>query len=79
MQDYTTGPVPTGPRGSQAASLPPLGRPGMVPPHPNYGLSPAEGFHSAGGRLAAYGHGGLTQLMQMNRGGDLGPPLFMPG
>ena len=80
MQEYTSGPVPAGPRGNQSAALPPLGRPGMVHPHPNYGLSPAEGFHSAGGHLA-YGHGGLTQLMQMNRvsGGDLGPPLFMPG
>ncbi len=52
----------------------------MVHPHPNYSISPAESFHSAGGRLA-YGHGGLTQLMQMNRvpASDLGPPLFMPG
>jgi len=70
-----------GARGSQGAGLPPIGRPGMVhTPHGNYSLTPAaEGFHSASGRLA-YGHGGLTQLMQMNRvPGDLGPPLFMPG
>ena len=82
-QDYKSVSVQAGgARGSQAAGLPPIGRPGMVHPHPNYGLSPAEGFHSAGGRLAyGHSHGGLTQLMQMNRvpGGDLGPPLFMPG
>ena len=57
----------------------------MVHPHPNYVMSPAEGFHSAGGHLAY--RPGLSQLMQMNPSlarvpaglsGDLGPPLFMP-
>ena len=63
-----------------------LSGPGMVHPHPNYGMSPAEGFHSASGHLTY--RPGLGQLMQINAPlarvpaglpGDLGPPLFMPG
>lgn len=63
------------PLGGQSASLPPLGGPGMVHPHPNYGISPSEGFHSAGGRLSY----GPPDLSQLNMPMQMGPPLFMPG